>query len=407
MNITLLSLIYFIAFSHALMLAVALWKQTSRGQSGRILAIFISVFAYKMFEAGVMFSDLYKFIPHVLDWLPGVVLIIGPIFYGYIRAVAGKKSFSSLQWLLHFTPAILLIAYNSPQLFVEASMKINNISRIQEYEGPMVIPTQIVFLLLLLKLHLGIYLIKSWKILVRFEAKAYQLRADNSGLILKRHKQLCVALFSLEATWVILFILQQSIGFFALEYVSTIWLLFMATIILAMGYYGLEQPSIVFSDAERALIINDKSIPPQDKPHNHENNVIQLKSSDKEKYQQSLLSDDAAKDIANQLSQALSQKQLFLDDKLTLSSLANELSIKPHLISQVINQSMKTNFYQLVNEYRVNFAIQLLHNINSNWSVERIAYESGFGNRVTFNNAFKSLKGCTPSAYRKKLKHAG
>lgn len=407
MNITLLSLIYFIAFSHAVMLAVALWRQTSRGQSGRILAVFIAVFAYKMFEAGVMFSDLYHFIPHLLDWLPGVVLIIGPIFYAYIRAVAGKRKFSNLQWLLHFTPAILLIAFNSPQLFVEASIKINNIARIRAYEGPIELPTQIVFLLLLLKLHLGIYLIKSWKILARFESKAYQLRADNSALILKRHKQLCIALFLLEATWVILFILQQTIGFFALEYVSTIWRLFMASIIMAMGYYGLEQPSIVFSDSEQALVANDSSIPLQGKPQNLESNVIKLNSAEKEKYQQSLLSDDAASDLAKQISQALSQKQLFLNDKLTLSILADELSIKPHLISQVISQSMKTNFYQLINEYRVNFAIHLLQNTDSNWSIERVAYESGFGNRVTFNNAFKSFKGCTPSAYRKKLKQTG
>lgn len=404
MNITPLTLIYFIAFSHALMLAVALWKQTSVGQSGRILAVFIAVFAYKMFEAGVMFSDLYKVIPHALDWLPGVVLIIGPIFYGYIRVVSGKTRFTKLEWLIHFIPALLLIAYNSPQLFVDASVKINNITNIRSYEGPRIIPTKIVILLLMLKLHLGIYLLKSWKILVRFEAQADQLRADSSRLILKRHKQLCLALFLLEATWVVLFVLQQTIGFFALEYVSTIWLLFMATIILTMGYYGLEQPSIVFSDVEQRLVNNKNNYAPQD---NSQNNVIQLQAPEKEKYQLSMLSDEAAKEISEKISLALSNEQLFLNDKLTLSSLANELSIKPHFISQVINQSMNTNFYQLVNEYRINFAIQLLSKTDLNWSVERIAYESGFGNRVTFNNTFKSINGTTPSAYRKRLKQAG
>ena len=128
MQLSFLSLVYFIGFSHALMMAMALWRQTEKGQSGRILAILLIVLAYKLFEGGVTYSTLYQVIPHVLNWLPGAVLLIGPLFYGYIRAVSGETKLTSKQWLLHLTPAILLIVANSPQVLILGSEKIAKIT---------------------------------------------------------------------------------------------------------------------------------------------------------------------------------------------------------------------------------------------------------------------------------------
>ena len=434
MSISLLSLIYFIALSHALLMAVVLWQHTNKGQSGRILAIFLVVFAYKLFEGGVMHSDLYRVIPHALDWLPGVVLIIGPIFYGYIRSVSGEQPFSKIQWFFHLIPAILLIVYNSPQVLISASEKIANIEYALSYNGPMNLPISIIILLFALKFHFSVYLIRSWMILNKFEKQANQLRADNSFLVLKRHKQLCLSLVALESLWIVLFVLQQVAGVFLLEYVGNSWLLFMATIILAMGYYGLQQPRILFSDLEREFVNSKFNLHLNgnfEKESNTEenvtdldgigqlstkelldldskkNNVIKLKQGErKEKYQLSTISESASLEIIRLIDNALKEKQLFLDEKLTLTILSEALSLKPHTISQVINQSMKLNFYQLINRYRVNYAIELLNQEQTGWSIERIAYESGFANRVTFNTAFKALKGCSASAYRKQLKKA-
>jgi len=418
MQLSFLSLIYFIAFSHATFIAVALWRQTEKGHSGRLLALLIGVLGYKMFEGGVVYSSLYSVIPHTIDWLPGVVLIMGPLFYGYIRSVSGEPSFNLKQWLLHLTPAVLLIIYNSPEVFVSASIKISRIQQFKSFEGPMLVPWSIVILLIALKVHLTVYLSLSWRMLSKFEHQADQLRADNSSLILTRHKQLCLALMILEAIWVVLFLLQQTADVFALDYVSKSWLLFMAVIILSIGYYGLKQPSILFSDIERELINTAKQSvhgPVQPAPAlatmETTSNLVEITPANKElpteKYQLSSISDSASKEIVSVINKALKQDQLFLDDKLTLTSLSEALTLKPHMVSQVINQSMQTNFYQLVNQHRVEYAIQLLTSEQNDWSIERIAYESGFGNRVTFNNAFKTLKGCSPSVYRKQLKKTG
>lgn len=423
MQLSFLSLIYFIGFSHAVLMTLALWRQTKQGQSGRILAVLLSVLAYKMLEGGVTYSSLYQIMPHILDLMPGAVLLMGPIFYGYIRAVSGEMPFTTKQWMLHLSPFILLFVVNSPQVFVPAIEKVTSITQRQAFNEPMVLPWRIVILLIIIKVHLATYLAHAWKILKTFEHQVKQLRADSSQFVLGRHKQLCLSFIALEALWVILFVLQQTAGIYALDYVGKSWLVFMAIIILAIGYYGLKQPNILFSEAERLLVFNNldtdisKPSAPQQKyttiehsslQSNENNSILQPKESTEQnhKYHLSKIPESTAQEIVSNIGNILATKALYLDDKLTLTRLADELTLKPHLVSQVINQTMKTSFYKLINQYRVKHAITLLEKHDSTWSIERIAFESGFGNRVTFNNAFKTFKGCSPSAFKKQIKMA-
>lgn len=124
----------------------------------------------------------------------------------------------------------------------------------------------------------------------------------------------------------------------------------------------------------------------------------------KVKYLHSALPDSTLNVLAEELESKLKQQQLYLDDKLSLTELAKATEIRSHTLSQVINQSMNTNFYKLINSYRVQHAVMLIDNTELHWPLERIALESGFSNRVTFVKAFKEVMQCTPSAYKKQNK---
>ena len=415
MQLSFVSLVYLVAFSHALIMGIALWRQTEAGQSGRILAALLFVMAYKLFEGGVTYSNLYRIIPHTLDLLPGAVLVMGPVFYAYIYRVVGRGKFNLKDWLLHLTPAALLILLNSPQVLISAEAKIHNYTQFNAFEGTILLPWRIIIFLLILKLHLATYLGHAWKMLSRYENQIDHLRADFSHDLVTRHKQLCLALIALETVWVGLFLLQQTTPFVALDYVSKVWLLFMAVIVLSMGYYGLKQPSILFSDVERSLMENQSITEKQPDFSIDSNSPLQsdpdaitgeISSASDKKYAQSIIPESTAAEIKNMIETTLREEQLYLDDKLSLTSLAKKLELKPHLLSQVINQYMQNNFYNLVNSHRVAHAVDLLSDGSVNWPLERIGLESGFGNRVTFNKAFKTIQGCTPSAYKKQIKLA-
>lgn len=396
MNHSLLSILYFVAFSHAIFLMVALWQRSNRHSAGKLLAVVVALLAYKLFEGGAIYSGLYSVLPHALDLMPAMVLLLGPVFYGYVIKVTGQKQFTLLAWFLHLLPWIIVwVLFNADGVFREAALKIAMWDRVVANAGAAFqLPGEIVLRLLAIKAHLTLYLYLCWKNLSYFTKAIDNLRSDNTKSVVTQLNVLTIAFILLEFIWVSLFLMQQYGGIGTLSYVSNAWLLFIAMIVMGLGYCGLQNPKIVFSHEERVLTESLTIKEPIDESQKNE----------KIKYIHSNLPDSTLDEIANEIEQALEVAKLYLKEKLTLTELAAHLSLKSHTISQVINQRMNTNFYKLINSYRVQHAISLLDNKTINWPIERIAIESGFGNRVTFNKAFKEQMHCTASEYKKNQK---
>ena len=94
-------------------------------------------------------------------------------------------------------------------------------------------------------------------------------------------------------------------------------------------------------------------------------------------------------------------EQSYLQPSFRQADLASHLDIPRNTLSAMINRTYEMNFNQLLNEKRIEFALQNLE--DSKWehlSLEGIAREVGFKSRTTLNKAFKSKTGCTPSRYR-------
>jgi AraC-like DNA-binding protein len=122
-------------------------------------------------------------------------------------------------------------------------------------------------------------------------------------------------------------------------------------------------------------------------------------STQKAQARESVISDDKMQQIANKLSSAMAEKELFRDEDLSLNVLSTTVSVSENYISETLSQFMKTNFFQFVNSYRVEEAKKLL--TNTDMLVSSIAYEVGFKSKSTFNSAFKNIVGATPTAYKK------
>ncbi|WP_417487472.1 helix-turn-helix domain-containing protein [Maricaulis sp.] len=91
----------------------------------------------------------------------------------------------------------------------------------------------------------------------------------------------------------------------------------------------------------------------------------------------------------------------YLDPRLNLASLADQLAMTPREVSELLNQSTGMHFFDFVNGYRVRKAQDLLL-ATPRQSVLEILYAVGFNSKSSFNTAFRKHAGVTPSAYRER-----
>ena len=87
----------------------------------------------------------------------------------------------------------------------------------------------------------------------------------------------------------------------------------------------------------------------------------------------------------------------------TLETVAGQLHITPRRLRTQLSEA-NTSFQQILSDYRCRLAKKLLANTNE--SVERIVYLTGFSEPSTFYRAFKRWTNETPVEYRKRKQRA-
>jgi AraC-like DNA-binding protein len=120
---------------------------------------------------------------------------------------------------------------------------------------------------------------------------------------------------------------------------------------------------------------------------------------DSQKYKSSSVTGDQQTALLRKLSQTMAEQKPFLQPDFSLPDLARQLGISVHVLSQVINDGLGKNFFEMTAEYRVEEAKRLLK-IQRNIKVEEIAEQVGYNSKSSFNTAFKKLTGKTPSEFR-------
>ena len=114
--------------------------------------------------------------------------------------------------------------------------------------------------------------------------------------------------------------------------------------------------------------------------------------------------DNDSASIMDNIEQLMNERKLYLKTDITPDTFSNELGISRRRISAVISEHKQMNFSAYVNEYRIKEAIRLLSSLDgNNYSVNAIAFDSGFSDRKYFHRIFKEHTGITPSAFRSNI----
>ena len=115
-----------------------------------------------------------------------------------------------------------------------------------------------------------------------------------------------------------------------------------------------------------------------------------------------LLEEEVVQQYLATLSHQFENEQLFLDQSLSLKTLAAQMDIHPNKLSWLLNEHIGKNFNELVNSYRLEaFKGKALDPANSHLTLLALAFDSGFNSKSVFNDFFKKKEGMTPRAWVK------
>ncbi len=136
---------------------------------------------------------------------------------------------------------------------------------------------------------------------------------------------------------------------------------------------------------------------------NKKKELLRKKQIASGKYYKSALSDEQLKRIAQQLEAYIQSSKPWLKEDLCLEALSQKAGIPKHHLTQVFNTYYQKNFYQFINEFRVEKAKEIILQTNSKRSMMDIAHECGFSSKSSFNRYFKSITDQTPSEFKRKM----
>ncbi|MBB5646075.1 helix-turn-helix domain-containing protein [Pedobacter cryoconitis] len=169
------------------------------------------------------------------------------------------------------------------------------------------------------------------------------------------------------------------------EWLKTGLFLFELIIVFWYLYKALNNPGLFRNIDSRLKLV--AHIISEDK------NSVQLVVREKE-YNEDLL----------KLKRYMIEEKPFLNPSLTIQDVSKDLKIPVRDLSVLINHKLEQHFYDFVNTYRIENAMDILRDVTkSKVTVLEILYEVGFNSKSSFNTAFKKHTGNTPTYYRKSL----
>lgn len=337
-----------------LFITVIILKSKLLGTSRYFLAISLLGLLQHLGTYLLFTTHLIEAWPHLLGVGYPLLFLVGPCFYLFIKYY-GKVAFR-LKWFewLHFLPFILVLFASLPALFKTAKEKLELIRYYYEVlpNGPVAFSQWFSSSLHLFQLF-G-YAVAALLLLGAKDKK--------NGVLLKRISALLLVLATLEMALQTGFLLSNASAITSEIVLSGC----MAMAILLLGFW--------IVDIRQIIPVLERS-----------------------KYKTSPLSEAQSHSIQNKIENFLEEEEGYLKPDLKIAHLAKAVDIPSHHISQVLSENMHTNFFELVNHYRVEKAKELLHSeLYHKLSVQAIGEECGFSSKTSFYRAFKKATAMTP-----------
>jgi AraC-like DNA-binding protein len=391
-SISLLTTLTLLGAVQGIFLSLALLNTRSGDiRAHRILALLTALFSIDLGEEFLYQTGFFEHVPNLLHMLAPVDLLYGPLIYLYVRQLTTPVPQGGLQDnYRHFIPALIGIFLLMPFFLLEGSEKLaltETVRKGGEYVSDtaniQLIESGLTLFILGTVMQLGVYLLLSIRLVMAYAIRIRNEFSSIEKINLNWLRNLLVGLGCI-------FLLYLGDQFFpdlmGMNILGDMVTVVVVILIYAMGYLGLRQPLIFTRD----FIIPVTSEAESD-------------AQAKEKYRKSGLDKKTGRLFLEQLSSYMETEKPYLDGGLILPQLAQQLGISANYLSQIINEQLQVNFYDFINNYRVEEAKRLIRDSAGRPNVLNIALDSGFNSKSAFYTAFKKATSMTPGEYRKTL----
>ena len=356
-----------------------------------LLTFFISLLGTYLLIKYVFQYDLYVSYPVIVYLDIAYWVLLGPTLYVYALVSTRGENQLRLRYLYTLIPALLVFICFSKYIFGTATDLFN------EEEKLSIVASIGVYIWLYNSL---IFYILTIIVLIK-----HQRRIKDHYSYAKKVDLRWLYYLTTGFGVFILFIISRGIiyNIFGWEYPFGNYRISLGVVfiyIFGIGFYGYRQGGIFDSYNIHNL-------------HSIKQERIQEVRSDEESnhqsYQKSGLNKEEALTILENLKSLMLADQPYLDSQLHLASLAEKVEVSTHKLSQVINEYLNKNFFDFVNDYRIDKVKELLSDpANNRFKILSLAYDSGFSSKSTFYNLFKKTEGTTPAEFRqRKQRKAG
>lgn len=329
-----------------------------------IFAIHISVFAYAR----------YIKVPYALDMLRDQIMLLAvPLLFLYVISCIYSDFKLQPKHALHFIPFILEVILYIPNFYLVSEQEKAQFY-IDKYSNPE--PN--------ISLVYGIIISIFYIVLMFRELKKYKL------LLLENYSQTN----NYNYKWLLQLVLVTTLvfGFATFKSIYKLYdpqqngldiIRVIMTLVLLVFLCWIVLKSLYNPELFRGI----------DTRHQLVKNIINSNSIEKTEQL-----DESIKTLKNHMV----TEEPFLDPTLGIKDLSEKLNMQSKDLSILINHKMGKHFFDFINEYRIEKAMEILRNpTQKSLTVLEILYEVGFNSKSSFNTAFKKHTGTTPTAYRK------
>ena len=394
-----MEVIFLIGMAEATFLAVLIFSKKNKSVADYVLAIWMLFIGLHLLFHYFHYTKLDLQYTHLLAISAFFPILQGPFLFVYVAILINEKGEFKKSYLWHALPFIFFMTYGMFDFYLLGAEK--------KLEYYLIIDNSAPFLYSIgffLNISLGpFYLL--WSL-----------------ILLKRHKRIIAEKFSyteqITLNWLIYVLISMGLIWFTVlittivndilellptEFGSDLIYISVTIAVFIMGYFGFRQQSIYtnVSIESARVALNKHAVKEQNQAPN-----IKIESfrQQAERYGKSGLKDSEAITYLDKLLQFMDKEKPYLDNNLSLKHLAELMNLSTNHLSQIINEKLNKNFFDFINEYRVNEVKQYLSNPKfKHYTLLAIAYESGFNSKSSFNSIFKKNTDLTPSEFQKNL----